>query len=63
MKTTKEISVVEFLAKRFSDEETAIVFFAEKRWGNKIECPYFDSERVYVGTFNYETPPIMVSCQ
>jgi len=49
MKTPKEISVVEFLAKRFPDEETATSFFVERRWGNNIKCPYCNSESVYVG--------------
>lgn len=43
----EEISIIDFLTKRFPDEETAINFFVEKRWNNKIACPYCQSEKVY----------------
>lgn len=44
---SKEISVVEFLTKRFSTEEKAVAYFVENRWGNKITCPYCEGETVY----------------
>lgn len=46
---TKETSIVDFLTKRFPDEETAIAFFADKRWGADPKCPYCNSERIYKG--------------
>ena len=48
MKAQKEISVIEFLTKRFPTEEVATQFFVEKRWGKDIKCVYCDSERVYI---------------
>ena len=48
MKAIKEISVVEFLTKKFPNEEVATAFFVEKRWGNNIKCVYCESERVYI---------------
>jgi transposase-like protein len=47
MKKDKEISVVEFLTKRFPDEETATAFFIEKRWGGNIACPYCGKQKIY----------------
>lgn len=49
MKNIKEVGIVDFLTKRFPDEETATAFFAEKRWGNNIKCPYCTGDRVYRG--------------
>lgn len=52
----KEISVVDFLTNRFPNEEVATTFFAEKRWGNKIVCPYCTGETIYkiTGTQPYK---------
>lgn len=47
MKTKKDIGVVEFLTKRFPNEETAEAFFAEKRWGDEITCPYCKGTQIY----------------
>ena len=44
---TKETNIVEFLTTRFLDEASATAFFAEKRWGKDVHCPYCTSERVY----------------
>ena|SRR3990167_1796599 len=46
--TTKEIGIVEFLTKRFPDEEAAVKFFVEKRWNGNITCPYCKSETIYI---------------
>lgn len=43
----KEVGVVEFLTKRFPDEKAAEAFFAEKRWGRNITCPYCKNENIY----------------
>lgn len=44
---TKEVSIGEFLNKRFPDEKTATAFFVEKRWGGKITCAYCGNDKVY----------------
>ena len=44
---SKEMSVVEFLTKRFDTEEKAVAYFVENRWGNKITCPYCAGETIY----------------
>ena len=46
MKKPKEMSIIEFLSKRFPNEEKAMAFFAEKRWGRNILCPYCESGAV-----------------
>lgn len=43
----KEIGIISFLTKQFPDEKTAIDFFAQKRWGKKVICPYCDGEKIY----------------
>lgn len=45
---TGEISSAEFLTKRFPTEQSAVDFFASKRWNGKIACPYCGSVKVYV---------------
>ena len=47
MNNTKQVSVVEFLTKRFPDEKAAVKFFVEKRWGGAIKCPYCSCGKVY----------------
>ena len=46
----EEIGIVEFLTKRFPDEQSAIDFFVEKRWGEHVICPYCGSYKTYKGT-------------
>lgn len=40
--------ITNFLTKQFPDEETAIRYFAEKRWGDSPCCPKCKSHNVYV---------------
>ena len=47
MKNTEKVSVVEFLTKRFPNEEAAIAFFIERRRGGAIKCPYCSHDKVY----------------
>jgi transposase-like protein len=47
MKKAKEVSIVEFLTKRFPTEEAAVAYFEQKRWGNAVECPHCGSDHVY----------------
>ncbi len=47
MKNINNISIVEFLTKRFADEKSAEAFFVEKRWGGKITCPYCSHDKIY----------------
>lgn len=46
-KKPQDIGVVEFLTKRFPTEKSAEAFFAEKRWGGNITCPYCKNETIY----------------
>jgi len=58
MKNSKkdEVSVIEFLTKRFPSEKAAEVFFVERRWGGKILCPYCKADKIYnvAGTQPYK---------
>lgn len=47
MTKEKPVSIVEFLTKRFPDEESAEKFFVEKRWGGTITCPYCNHDKIY----------------
>ena len=47
MKQSKKIGVVKFLTKKFPTEKSAVDFFAEKRWGDEIVCPYCNCTRIY----------------
>lgn len=44
------ISSVEFLTKRFPTEESAVEYFAQKRWSGHVSCPYCGSLKTYKGT-------------
>lgn len=44
---TKEISIIDFLTKRFPTDQSAVDFFVEKRWGGNITCPYCKGDLVY----------------
>ncbi len=46
-KKTKKIGVVKFLTKKFPTEKSAEKFFAEKRWGDEITCPYCNCVKIY----------------
>jgi len=47
MKKTSTKGIAGFLAKRFPTEKSAVKFFAEKRWGNEITCPYCKHTIIY----------------
>ncbi len=48
IKEPKDISVVEFLTKRFPTEQSAVDFFAAKRWNGEVKCPYCKNEKIYI---------------
>jgi transposase-like protein len=58
MKNNKkdEVSVIEFLTKRFPNEKAAEAFFVERRWGRHILCPYCKADKIYnvAGTQPYK---------
>lgn len=45
--TAQEVSIVEFLTKRFATEEAAEVFFVARRWNGHIVCPYCKADKIY----------------
>lgn len=47
---TGEISTAEFLTKRFPTEQSALEFFATKRWNGQVACPYCGSVKIYKST-------------
>lgn len=51
-----EVSVIEFLTKRFPTEVKAEAFFVERRWGGHILCPYCKADKIYkvAGTQPYK---------
>ncbi|MCY4088862.1 MAG: IS1595 family transposase [Candidatus Saccharibacteria bacterium] len=38
--------IVHFFTKRFPNEESAIVYFTQKRWGDKVLCPYCGLDKI-----------------
>ncbi len=42
-----EVSIIEFLTKRFPDEKAAEAFFVARRWGGHILCPYCKADKIY----------------
>lgn len=42
----KEMSIAAFY-KQFPDEDSAVAYFVEKRWGGKITCAYCQHDKVY----------------
>lgn len=47
MNKETNISIIEFLDKRFPNEKTSEAFFVKKRWGGQITCPYCFSDTIY----------------
>lgn len=48
----QDISVVEFLTKRFPTEQAAVDYMVLKRWGGEVKCPYCLNEKIYKMTGN-----------
>lgn len=40
--------ITDFLTRQFPDEESAIKYFAQKRWGNSCFCPQCGSGNIYI---------------
>ncbi len=42
----EEKSLIQFLMQKFPDEQAAITYLEQKRWGDCITCPYCDGDKV-----------------